>query len=138
MPHRKLITKLQATNSVTALVPAVRIRPVKLAQGDSLPAITYQVTERTTDDGIDGTSSTVLASVQVDCWGRTYDEAWSVADVVHSALHYYREGNAAGQLMQCRCEMQADSPELVEEASDEANHAVTQTYRLDYRLPAEE
>lgn len=136
MPHRKLITRLHASNAVIALVPAVRIRPAKIAQADVLPAITYQVTERTTDDGIDGTSKTVLAAVQVDCWGNTYDEAWSVADAVHGALHYYREGNAAGQLMQCRCEMQADAPELVEEASDEANHAVTQTYRLDYRLSA--
>ncbi len=135
MPHRKLVAKLQATSAVTTLVPAARIRPIKLAQSSPLPGITYEVTSRTTDDGIDGTSSTVLCEVTVTCWGTTYDQAWQVAEAVHAALHYYRESNAAGKLMQCRCTMQADAPEMVDEASDEAIHAVSQTYEIDYRLP---
>lgn len=133
MPHRKLVAKLKATAAVTALVPAARIRPVRQAQSASLPCITYQVTSLVTEDGIDGTSNTQIAEITLTCWAATYDDAWDVAGVVHTALHYWRDGNDGGEVMQCRCDVQADAPELVEESAEMAIHAVTQNYTIEYR-----
>ena len=133
MPHRTIVTRLKATAAVTALVPAVHIRPLRQIQNVTLPAITYEVTDYQTDDGINQAGSTVLAELSVICWADTYDEAWDVAEEVRTALHYYREGNDAGELMQCRCTAMADAPELPDDGSETAIHAVTQTYSLDYR-----
>jgi hypothetical protein len=137
MAHRRMVARLHADAAVTALVPAARIRPIKLRQSDALPGITYPRGSFASEDGISQIGNTWILDVTVSVWANTYDEAMAVADAVRDCLHGWRDGNDPGDVMSCRLQSESDAPEAVEPGGDEIVHGITQEYRIEWLKPSE-
>jgi hypothetical protein len=90
--------------SDAAIVAAVgdRIRPLRLAQGEAYPAITYQLIATTPRSTLDGATSRVRSLVQVTCWAESYLAAHSLAGLVR--VRVSDSSGAWGGVAVLRCE----------------------------------
>jgi hypothetical protein len=84
---------LVADSAVIALVPAIRIEPMRRTQSFALPAITLQVISKVPFNHLRGDGRLDLCLVQVDYWATSYTQARQAADAGRAAL------NAAGMTM---------------------------------------
>lgn len=80
-----LHSRLSSSPAVTALV-ADRITPGRRDQGAAFPAIVYHLISAPRSRTLAGDTSLIKARVQIDCWGRTEDEADQTAKAVKAAL----------------------------------------------------
>jgi hypothetical protein len=80
---------LAADPGVSALV-ADRIRPLRLAQGETYPAITYQRIACSPRSTLDGATGRLRSVVQATCWAESYLEAHALADAVRACVTDYR------------------------------------------------
>lgn len=87
MVGTNLYTFLSAQASITALV-STRIYPVKLPQGVTFPCLSYQLISEPRDYTLDKVS-VPNATVQFDCWGKTYLEANQLGDALVNVLDAY-------------------------------------------------
>lgn len=60
--------------------------PHTIPQEASLPAMTYSVGSDDRFETLDGVSGLKTATIDLDCWSRSYLEAHALADAVESAL----------------------------------------------------
>jgi hypothetical protein len=74
---------LAADAGIAALV-AGRIRPLRLAQGEAYPALTYQRIAGTPRSTLDGATGRLRSLVQVTCWAETYLGAKQLAATVRA------------------------------------------------------
>jgi hypothetical protein len=81
-----LYSFLSGKAAVTALV-STRIYPLKLPQGYSLPAISYQRVSSPRLYALSGTTGRLRARIQLDCWADTYSAVKGLADAVRGELN---------------------------------------------------
>lgn len=81
----ELRDKLLADGTVSGLV-GTRIYPVVLPQGVTYPAIAYSRVSGERLHHLGGASGRGLPRISFSMWGRTYTEAYSVADAVRHVL----------------------------------------------------
>lgn len=81
-----VIARLVADTGVHAIC-ADRIRPLKLAQTETLPAVTIQRVTADFGGSLGGdTSNCTRVYVQIDCWASSYGSAKSLAAAVRTAM----------------------------------------------------
>lgn len=85
MIEQDLRTYLLAQPSVTALI-ATRLYPIRLPQGVTLPAVTYQRITGSSEQAYDGPVNLGQGTIQFDCWADTYASALAVAEQVRQKL----------------------------------------------------
>ncbi len=78
-------TRLSSATAVTNLVSS-RIRPLRIRQDETLPAITYEIAGGERYPSMDGASGLVGADVRIHCWTESYSDLQSLADAVRQAL----------------------------------------------------
>lgn len=86
MIETSLRSYLLAQTSITSLV-GQRIYPMRLPQGATLPAITYQVVFGTSTYSHDGDEDLGRRRFQLDCWASTYADSMNVAEAVRAAIN---------------------------------------------------
>ena len=77
--------KLSNDTDVSALASS-RVYPMKLPQGWTLPAITYQRVSGVREHNLSGPSGRARPRFQIDCWASDYDGAKDLADKVRLCL----------------------------------------------------
>lgn len=77
---------LAADSGVSALAGA-RIYPLRLPDGPTYPAITYERVSATRDFVLAGPGGRVNPRLRVHCWAETYAEAVALADAVRQAVN---------------------------------------------------
>lgn len=88
-----LRTFLLADSTIASLIgsgSAARLYPVKLPQGPTMPAITYQTISGQRVHSADGASGLSGPRIQIDCWGSTYAQADALFEAVRKRLDGYR------------------------------------------------
>ena len=80
---------------VAALV-GTRIEPIRLPQGATLPAVTYQRISEVRQGTFAPAQKMPGVLFQVDCWGATYSDSKGVAVAVRKALDEFK-GPSAGE-----------------------------------------
>lgn len=93
-----LLSVLTNAAGVAALV-STRIYAVTAPQDDQLPDITFQRIGAEHVHAWGADPGLIRGEWQVDCWGRTYDEAGDVRDAVLAALNRY-SGTADSTVVQ--------------------------------------
>lgn len=94
MPVAAVRTVLVASGAVIALVPALRIEPIRRTQTFAIPAITLQRVSTTPQNHLRGNGALDANLVQLDVLGSDYTAARLIADTCRTALE------AAGYLLQ--------------------------------------
>ena len=89
MIEQDLRTYLLAQAPVSALI-GTRIFPLRLPQGVTLPAVTYQRISGVPVISHDGASDLARARIQVDCWAASYAAMAGLAMAIRTALSGYR------------------------------------------------
>lgn len=84
-----LVAYLLQSAGVTDLI-GTRLRPGRLKQSDTLPAVTYTVLSELTDYGLSASSGLPVRRLQLDVWGQTYTSAQTVALKFRDLLNGYR------------------------------------------------
>lgn len=74
---------------VSALVSS-RIYPLKLPQGWTLPAVTYQRVSGYREHCLSGASGRARPRFQIDCWASDYDDVKDLADKVRLCLDGFK------------------------------------------------
>lgn len=94
MVEERITAKLLAATAVKALV-STRIFPVSRTQGSALPAVTLQRIDGAPLLADDGDSGLENPRLQIDCWGKSYTEAKTVARAVVAELNAF-DGELSG------------------------------------------
>lgn len=100
MLETALVAHMNGTAGVTALI-SHRFYPITLPQNPVLPAATFQLITEPRIHTLDGAVAP-KPYVQVDCWGRTMEEALNVGYAISTALDGYR-GTLGGSLVVSSC-----------------------------------
>lgn len=77
---------LTANSAVAALI-ATRVYPDTLPQSVDLPACATRVVTERIIDTLSGPTELRLATVQVNCYARAFDDAQALADAVAAAMN---------------------------------------------------
>lgn len=80
-----LYTRLTTATGVSSLV-STRVRPMRLKQNETLPAITFQRISRTSIHKMGADAALAPKRVQVRSWADTYSGAKALSDEVRLAL----------------------------------------------------
>ena len=96
-----LRTALAAAPAIAALA-GDRISPLRLAQGETYPAITYQRISGVPRSTLDGATGRLRSVVQLTCWAEDYLAAKSLAAAVRSSVTDFR--GTWGDVPILRCE----------------------------------
>lgn len=109
-----VVYRVAAALQVRHLVGS-RVRPQHLEQGETLPAITYQLTSADPQHHLGGAGGEAFSRVTFSCYGRTADEATQVAGQVVDVLDGWSgplgEGDDLVFVSDCTLENQYDRPE---------------------------
>lgn len=94
----------------------LRVSPWKRPQRDALPALTYTFDFGERVRSLTGGSGLAHDSGQLQCWGRTYAEAWQIARLVRgepgdARLDFYSGTVADVVVRVCYCTNPRDVPE---------------------------
>jgi len=84
-----LYARLTGDAQVAAIV-GTRVRPIKLKQGDSTPALSYFEVFGVHETGLSGSHGAATSMFQIDCWGKGYAEVRNLGEKVRLALHNWR------------------------------------------------
>lgn len=88
-----LLTYLKTQSTITDIVgsgSAARIRPLRLMQSDSLPAIRYVFPFGDSVEHLGGGSGLGKPHLQVDCYAASYGAANALAEAVRLVLQAFR------------------------------------------------
>jgi hypothetical protein len=110
MIESNLRAHLLAQATITALV-SQRIYPLKLPQGATLPAITYQTIFGVPAVSHDGDADIGRRRIQIDCWSRSYAESLNIASAVRAATSGYRGPMGSDPYVNARVITEMDMPE---------------------------
>lgn len=80
------VYNILSNNSALTAVVSTRINPLRIPQGSSFPAISYQLISVIPHPSKSGPSESDFARVQINSFGTTYQIAVQVADLVRSAM----------------------------------------------------
>lgn len=80
-----LFTHLTTDANVSAIVDA-RVYPLRLMQGYTLPALTYQRISTERKPTLSGPNERVVGRFQINCFAATYSAARALADKVRISL----------------------------------------------------
>lgn len=80
------IYNILSNNTALTAVVSTRINPLRIPQGSSFPAISYQVISVVPNPSKSGPSESDFARIQINSFGVTYQSAVEVADLVRTAL----------------------------------------------------
>lgn len=89
MIEESIIYKLQHTVAVSAIV-AKRFYPLKLKQGCTFPAISYQLITSNRIHDMSGPKGVAVKLLQITCWAESYSEIKTLASKVRIALDGFR------------------------------------------------
>jgi len=102
-------TFLLAQSAVSALI-GTRMYPLRLPQGVTFPALTYQRISGSEDVTHSG-AGPARAGMQFDCWGQTQSSVLALASAVRSALSGHRSGMGDSPLVNAFVVNVLDLPE---------------------------
>lgn len=92
--EESLKARLGAVSGVTDLV-STRVYPVKLPQGPTLPAVTYQRISTIKESAMGNDAGISRTRFQVTCWAETYSALKGVSEAVRAALQRF-QGTSGG------------------------------------------
>ena len=132
MPERRIWDRLRSSAGVTAIVPAVRITPVRMFQGDDRPAITFQVISRVMENHSTGALTCGVVRLQLNLWADTYERVKALADAVRVALTGWREAGTGTRITMVHLDSESDAPEMVDPGSATGAHCVRQDWLSEF------
>ena len=80
------VYNILSNNSALTAVVSTRINPLRISQGSSFPAISYQLVSVVPNPSKSGPSESDFARIQINSFGLTYQSAVQVADLVRAAM----------------------------------------------------
>ena len=86
-----LITLLEADTDITDVV-STRIHVENIPQGTDFPAILLTTVATTREWSNDGAALIPTSSIEIDCFGNTYNQAINLADAVRILFDGYENG----------------------------------------------
>lgn len=137
MIRQALADFLLSQGAITAIV-GDRIRPLVLAQNDTLPGITFRRTAGGHDPPLSAADDTPSPRFEIVSWARTYGGAVSLSEVVRGVMENagsYTEtwgDDAVGVLAVTYIDEQDTFAEDVE-GGDKPIYGVQTTYEVTYR-----
>jgi hypothetical protein len=96
------------------------------------PALTYAVITNVRGRNTNGPDGTAEATVQIDAWCDTLDEAARLADMTAAVLDGYSGVTTGCRIIQANQDDERDSLDLEDDGSDELVCRLTMTYRVRY------
>jgi len=90
MPETRLVAKLKATSTITALT-GTRIYPMIRPQNAALPCIVWEISSDRPSNHATGTSGTSEMSIALDCIASTYAGAKALGDLVASTMNGFAD-----------------------------------------------
>lgn len=136
-----LRTYLLTIPDITSLVGAgtlARIRPSRLEQGDSFPAIRYAIPSGESHSHLGGGLGVRQPSLQIDCYGNSRNEAEELGEAVRVALHTYHGMMNATYVHSITMTNRFELYEPASDASDTGAHREVLTFNVvhDEAIPA--
>ena len=80
------VYNILSNNAALTAVVSTRINPLRIPQGSSFPAISYQLVSVVPNPSKSGPSESDFARIQINSFGLTYQSAVQVADLVRAAM----------------------------------------------------
>lgn len=111
----KAIYSLLTNDANVSGLVSTRVFPIRIPQGASMPAITYEQETGPREHTLDGPVGMVPASFAINCWSTTYAQARMLADYTRICLDGYA-GTTGSQKIHVA--MLGNESDLFEQAPD--------------------
>lgn len=125
------VYNILSNNAALTAVVSTRINPLRIPQGSSFPAISYQLISVIPNPSKSGASKSDFARVQINSFGTTYQSAVQVADLVRLAMEKTLPATFNSVVVQS-CEFDSE----VHMTDDNADYAgvyhIAQDYIINY------
>ena len=134
MPERRLVNKILNTSTITDIVGA-RLFPIKLPEGATLPAITYELSMDFAVNHATGSTSTSHCRIELSSWAegpQGYPAVKALANVLKAALRGWSESTGTPTVSSCHYQSGEDAPEDPYDGQDTGRYRVIQEYLLWY------
>ncbi len=134
----KAVYNQLSNNATIVAVVGERIYPLSIPQGESLPAIVYQVISEEHDNHVDGSGGLAHATVQISCYATSYAAARNLAETIRVAITGDRGTYASIEVTGCLLESDLDIYHPPADASDVGVYQIANSYSYWYReaIPA--
>ena len=86
MSANKITYNILSTNAALTALISTRLNPVRIPQGSSFPAVSYNLVSEVPNPTKSGHSRTEFARVQVNAYGNTLASAEAVASAIRTAF----------------------------------------------------
>lgn len=130
MPERRIVSRLLSSTGVTALVGS-RVRPLRLKTAEALPAVVYNVIDKTVENVSTGTDPSGAMRIQLDCWATSYPSAKALAYQVRKSLSGWGETSTGTHVSRCHLDSERDMPSDRDDGGDDGYHAVQLDFLCD-------
>lgn len=97
---RAMRVKLDGTAAVTDLVGS-RIQPEPLPQGETMPAVTYRITDGASVGHMGGKSAIAWAEIEYTSFADTAESAANVIENIRQAIDRFRGTTDSVTVLQC-------------------------------------
>ena len=125
------IYNILSNNSALTAVVSTRINPLRIPQGSSFPAISYQLISVIPNPSKSGASKSDFARVQINSFGTTYQSAVQVADLVRLAMEKTLPATFNSVVVQS-CEFDSEVHMTDDNADYEGVYHIAQDYIINY------
>lgn len=125
---RQHLYDLLSGDSQLSTLTGGRIRPVRLADHSTYPALTYQVISAESVSNLEALSTLREMRVQFDSWAKAYADVVSINNRVRALLDGYRGAAGDGEILGAWTGIETD---LWEEAVN--CYRITSDYQITYR-----
>lgn len=134
MIGKGLYAKLSKHAAIAALC-GERVRPQRLRQQDTYPALVFTKISEQHPAHLNGTWTRAQCRYQIDCYARSQATADELAEAVRQCLHGYRGPMGSTRVVHCTLDQQADFAHEPVHGDDDAIYRVSADYMLWYETP---
>lgn len=121
-------------DAAVAVLCGSRVYPAVVPQGAAMPAVSFLLVSRQEQDELEGGIGVWEATVQVSCWGDTYDEADQLADAVRDCLQDFSGSMGIEEVTVIDdCRQIGETDLVIPPAGDDGRYHVPLDFEITYQ-----
>lgn len=127
-----LRTYLVSKSTITSVVGANGVYPVRIPQGKALPAITLERTAAEHEQDLDGSAGFVRSVVRVELWGEAYDPLEALGEALRLVLDGYHAAMGSVTVAEVKLISESDDFIQLDNAKPTGIYNISQDYAINY------
>lgn len=132
MSANKITYNILSTNAALTALISTRLNPVRIPQGSSFPAVSYNLVSEVPNPTKSGHSRTEFARVQVNAYGNTLASTEAVASAIRTAFEAVSLPNTFNGIKCQTIEYDGENQTADDQAAFAGLYQISQDYLINF------